>query len=177
MAKRFGARRAGNHGGGLPATTAAREERKKARRKAERAARGLLRAGRPWRPTRRLQGKQPPGVTRRAAKGAAAVALAAEAWLSAQVVQAGARAAAAKELARAAVAEVRAAEVSEARSRAAVAEAQAREDFAEGQARAADALAARAKEETRVAHRLALAVGPSRALAATRPFPLWLGRV
>jgi len=68
-------------------------------------------------------------------------------------------------------------EVAEARARAAVAEAQARADFAEKEARAADAVAARAKEEMRVAHRLALAVGPSRALAATRPFPLWLGRV
>ena len=104
------------------------------------------------------------------------MALAAEARLSAQVDQAGARVAVAEELARAAVPEVRAAEVSEARSRAAVAEAQARADFAEGEARAADAVAARATEETRVAHRRALAVGPSRALAATRPFPLWLGR-
>ena len=66
--------------------------------------------------------------------------------LSAQVVQAGARAA---------VAEVRAAEVSEARSRAAVAEAQARADFAEEEARAADAVAARATEESRVASRRA----------------------
>ena len=67
--------------------------------------------------------------------------------------------------------------VASAVARAAVAEAQARADFAEEEARAADAVAARATEETRVANRRALAVGPSRALAATRPFPLWLGRV
>ena len=70
--------------------------------------------------------------------------------------------------------------VASAVARAAVAEAQARADFAEEEARAADAVAARlarAADAVAVASRLVLAVGPSRALAATRPFPLWLGRV
>ena len=118
---------------------------------------GHLRTGRPWRPTRRLRGKQPPGLTTRGAMAA--------------VAGANTRAAVAEVGARAAVAQVRAAEVAEARARAAVAEAQARAEFAEEEARAADAVAvavARAADAVAVASRLVLAVGPSRALAATR---------